>query len=99
MTVTLQDYKDAPEDVKMTIADFYRKIVTDEAIRNSPNKLERIAYTNSLIGLKYFGALNPEEETAFDQALDQGTIRQSVSNPNAFLGRVPPLLFDISLTE
>ena len=83
-------FTEAPDEVKEKILKFYRDdILHNEDFKASKDYNQIGARVNALIGLKYFNALNAEEEKLFNKALEMGIIR----NPRkgAFLSSGRPL--------
>ena len=77
----LDIYKSAPEGTKKDVENFLREVWNDESLKACKQIAEhREIPLEALIGLKEFGALNEEEEEAFNSAFDQGIIRDTGSN-------------------
>ena len=76
----LDIYKSAPEGTKKDVENFLREVWNDESLKNASNRRAQKIPLEALIGLKEFGALNEEEEEAFNSAFDQGIIRDTGSN-------------------
>ena len=82
---SLNDFRAAPKEITDKIAEFYRKeIINNEGFINTDNRRKLGARVNALIGLKYFGVINEEEQELFNRALEQGVI--TISSPNSFFG-------------
>ena len=91
IVMSLWDFDDAPDEVKAKIGTFLRKdILNNEDFINTEDRKRLGARVNALVGLKYFGILNPEEEKIFNQAIEKGIIIQS-SKGDSFLGFSRPL--------
>lgn len=71
----LLQFKDAPDKVRIKVAGFFRNIWNDEEFKMGTDQIQKWIHINSLIGLKYLNALNPEEEEAFNRAIKEGMIR------------------------
>ena len=76
----IRKFKSAPESTKAKVEDFLRDIWHDESLKAATDRIARELPLEALIGLKEFGALNEEEEEAFNSAFDQGIIRDTGSN-------------------
>ena len=91
IVMSLWDFDDAPDEVKAKIGTFLRKdILNNTDFINTEDRKRLGARVNALVGLKYFGILNPEEEKIFNQAIEKGIIIQS-SKGDSFLGFSRPL--------
>ena len=66
--ISLQRFADAPEEIRLKVIDFYRNDIWNN---KSLNISEEDRF-QALKGLKYFGALNAEEEEVFNKALEEG---------------------------
>ena len=77
---SLQKLKSAPENTKKDVENFLRGIWNDESLKNASNRRAQKIPLEALIGLKEFGALNEEEEEAFNSVFDQGIIRDTGFN-------------------
>ena len=87
---SLNDFRAAPKEITDKIAEFYRKeIINNEGFINTDNRRKLGARVNALIGLKYFGVINEEEEELFNRALEQGVI--TAPSPNSFFGYSDPI--------
>ena len=77
----IHKFKSAPESTKAKVEDFLREVWNDESLKAATDhrRAQKIPL-KALIGLKEFGALNEEEEEAFNSAFDQGIIRDTGSN-------------------
>ena len=91
VVMSLWDFDDAPDEVKAKIGTFLRKdILNNEDFMNAKDRKRLGARVKALVGLKYLGILNPEEEKIFNQALEKGIIIQS-SKGDSFWGFSRPL--------
>ena len=91
IVMSLWDFDEAPDEVKAKIGTFLRKDILNNAdFINTEDRKRLGARVNALVGLKYFGILNPEEEKIFNQAIEKGIIIQS-SKGDSFLGFSRPL--------
>ena len=77
-------FRDAPEEVKSKVVDFYRNEIWNEEL-NLSYKYRLYA----LKGLKYFGALNAEEEEVFNKALEEGIFENPLGG-DVFIGPFLP---------
>ena len=73
---SLWEFDDAPDEVKAKIGIFLRKdILNNEDFINTEDRKRLGARVEALVGLKYLGILNPEEEKMFNEAIKAGIIR------------------------
>ena len=76
IVISLWEFDDAPDEVKAKIGTFLRKdILNNEDFINTEDRKRLGARVKALVGLKYFGILNPEEEKMFNEAVKAGIIR------------------------
>ena len=76
---SLLEFREAPNEVKIKLESFFREIWNDETLKLGTKQTQKSAHVKSLIGLKYLGALNEEEERAFEDYLEKGIIK---AHPN-----------------
>ncbi|MCZ0932900.1 MAG: hypothetical protein OXJ52_07100 [Oligoflexia bacterium] len=87
----LHKFISAPEEVKGMIAKFYRNdILNNQEFINTENRYKLGARVDALIGLKYFGLLNNEEEDLFERAISAGII-EKVGKGNVYFGYNRPI--------
>ena len=87
----LHRFTPAPQGVKAMIAEFYRKdILNNKDFINTEDDYKLGARVDALVGLKYLGFLNSEEQQLFDQAIKAGVI-EKVGKGNYFSGSSRPL--------
>ena len=87
----LHRFTSAPQGVKVMIAEFYRKdILNNKDFINTDEQRKLGARVDALLGLKYLGFLNNEEQQLFDRALSAGVI-EKVGKGNYFSGSSRPL--------
>ena len=71
----LHRFRPAPQEVRDMIAKFYRNdILNNEEFIKTEERRKLGARVDALIGLKYFGVINEEEQELFNKALEQGVI-------------------------
>ena len=87
----LHRFTPAPQGVKAMIAEFYRKDILNNKDFISTDEQRKLgARVDALLGLKYLGLLNSEEQQLFDQAIKAGVI-EKVGKGNSFSGSSRPL--------
>ena len=90
IAIELNGFRDAPQETVDEIVKFYREnFIYNEDFINAKDISRLGARVDALIGLKYFDALNKEEENLFKKAIEQGVIRPA--RENSYFGFGEPI--------